>query len=138
MTLKNNVLFGYISKENYKNAGLEVTYVDGISITEYNVEGGLDVVIPSEIDGKKVVAIADNAFVTGDYPNYAGLGITSVVIPNTVKSIGYMAFYKNQLTSITFPTTSFRMHCYAFDKNPIIDDETFAYPDNVIHVECAQ
>ena len=49
-----------------------------------------------------------------------------------------MAFYKNQLTSITFPTTSFRMHCYAFDKNPITDDETFAYPDNVIHVECDQ
>ena len=131
VTLKNGVMFGYISKEDYENAGLEVTYVDGISITEYNVEGGLDVVIPSEIDGKKVVAIADNAFVTGDYPNYAGLGITSVVIPNTVKSIGYMAFYKNQLTSITFPTTSFRMHCYAFDKNPITDDETFAYPNNV-------
>ncbi len=138
VTLKNDVMFGYISKEDYKNAGLEVTFVDGISITGYNVEGGLDVIIPSMINGKKVIEIADHAFTTGDYPNYAGLGITSVVIPNTVKSIGYMAFYKNQLTSITFPTTSFRMHCYAFDKNPITDDETFAYPDNVIHVECDQ
>ena len=124
-------MFGYISKGDYENAGLEVTYVDGISITGYNVEGGLDVVIPSMINDKKVIEIGDYAFVTGDYPNYAGLGITSVVIPNTVKSIGYMAFYRNQLTSITFPTTSFRMHCYAFDKNPIIDDETFAYPNNV-------
>lgn len=130
-------MFGYISKENYKNAGLEVTYVDGISITGYNVEGGLDVVIPSMINDKKVIEIGNYAFVTGD-SNYAGLGITLVVIPNTVKSIGYMAFYRNQLTSITFPTTSFRMHCYAFDKNPIIDDETFTYPDNVMHVECAK
>ncbi len=131
VTLKNGVMFGYISKEDYENAGLEVTYVDGISITGYNVEGGLDVVIPSMINDKKVIEIGNYAFVTGNYPNYASLGITSVVIPNTVKSIGYMAFYRNQLTSITFPTTSFRMHCYAFDKNPIIDDETFAYPDNV-------
>lgn len=137
VTLKNDVVFG-ISKEDYENAGLEVTYVDGISITGYNVEDGLDVVIPSMINDKKVIEIGNYSFVTGDYPNYAGLGITSVVIPNTVKSIGYMAFYKNQLTSITFPTTSFRMHCYAFDKNPITDDETFAYPDNVIHVECVQ
>ena len=114
-------MFDYISKEDYENAGLEVIYVDGISITGYNVEGGLDVVIPSMINDKKVIEIGNYAFVTGD-SNYAGLGITSVVIPNTVKSIGYMAFYKNQLTSITFPTTSFRMHCYAFDKNPIIDD----------------
>lgn len=56
MTLKNDVMFGYISKEDYKNAGLEVTYVDGISITGYNVEGGLDVVIPSMINAKKVSA----------------------------------------------------------------------------------
>ena len=154
VTLKNNVMFGYISKEDYKNAELEVTYVDGISITGYNVEGGLDVVIPSMINGKKVIEIGDYAFthsgiipktisnakkVSASYLYSSGnkaiitplQGITSVVIPNTVKSIGYMAFYKNQLTSITFPTTSFRMHCYAFDKNPIIDDETFAYPNNV-------
>ena len=161
VTLKNNVMFGYISKGDYENAGLEVTYVDGISITGYNVEGGLDVVIPSMINGKKVIEIGDYAFthseiipttisnakkVSVSYLYSSGnkaiitplQGITSVVIPNTVKSIGYMAFYKNQLTSITFPTTSFRMHCYAFDKNPITDDETFAYPDNVMHVECAK
>ena len=36
----------------------------GISITGYSIEGGLDVVIPSEIDGKQVVAIGNNAFTT--------------------------------------------------------------------------
>ena len=37
----------------------------GISITGYSIEGGLDVVIPKEIDGKAVVGISENAFTTG-------------------------------------------------------------------------
>ena len=36
----------------------------GISITGYSIEGGLDVVIPSNINGKQVVAIGNNAFTT--------------------------------------------------------------------------
>ena len=36
----------------------------GISITGYSIEGGLDVVIPKEIDGKTVVGISENAFTT--------------------------------------------------------------------------
>ena len=144
MTLKNNVMFGYISKGDYKNAGLEETYVDGISITEYNVEGGLDVVIPSEIDGKKVVAIADNAFthsgiipktisnakkVSASYLYSSGnkaiitplQGITSVVILNTVMSIGDYAFTDNKLAEITIPSSVTN-----------IGD----YPDNVTRESC--
>ena len=133
MTLKNNVMFGYISKGDYENAGLEVTYVDGISITGYNVEGGLDVVIPSMINGKKVIEIGDYAFthseiipttisnakkVSASYlyssgnkaiitplQGINGLGITSVVIPNTVMSIGKCAFTDNKLTEITIPSS---------------------------------
>ena len=36
----------------------------GISITEYSIEGGLDVVIPSNINGKQVVSIGNDAFTT--------------------------------------------------------------------------
>ena len=43
-------------------------------------------VIPSEINGKNVVSIGEGAF-------YAHLGITSVVIPETVSNIGYKAFF---------------------------------------------
>lgn len=75
VTLKNNVMFGYISKENYKNAGLEVTYVDGISITGYNVEGGLDVVIPNT-----VMSIGKRAFTDNK--------LTEITILSSVTNIG--------------------------------------------------
>ena len=95
-------MFGYISKEDYKNAGLEVTYVDGISITGYNVEGGLDVVIPSMINAKKVSA--SYLYSSGNKAIIPPLqGITSVVILNTVMSIGKCAFTDNKLTEITIP-----------------------------------
>ena len=121
----------------------------GVAITGYNIEGGLDVVIPSEIDGKKVVAIADYAFTTNgvtptnisntkkvsvSYLNnnkkdvatiplsripVEGLGITSVVIPSTVKSIGESAFENNQLTEVTIPSSVTSIGSYAFHSNKL-------------------
>ena len=60
---------------------------DGGMITGYDVdEGGTDVVIPAAwTDGTKVTGIAAGAFAYNT-------SITSVVIPSTVKSIGYGAF----------------------------------------------
>ena len=56
-----------------------------------------DVVIPSEINGKKVTAI-DDTFRNSD--------ITSIVIPDTVTSLGYSAFRGcASLTSVTLPDT---------------------------------
>ena len=117
----------------------------GVSITGYNIEGGLDVVIPSMINGKKVVAIADYAFTDGGVtlttisntkkvmplylyngnkasvhklaPSTAGLGITRVVIPNTVKSIGVSAFTGNELTEITIPSSVTIIGHDAFSEN---------------------
>ena len=83
-----------------------------------------------------------------------GLGITSVIIPNTVKIIGEGAFRHNNLTSveipdtvtsigklvfcrnkltnstITFPTTPLTIDCNAFDSNL----EELIYPSNVTNV----
>ncbi len=154
----------------------------GVSITGYNIEGGLDVVIPSEINGKKVVAIADYAFTTNGItptsikskekasvsylnnsknktviplarPSLAGLGITRVVIPNTVTSIGdnafkynklteviipssvtsigIDAFAYNQLTKIIFPSTPLTIYNTSFNNNPITNDGIYTYPSNV-------
>ena len=122
----------------------------GISITGYSIEGGLDVVIPSNINGKKVVAIGDVAFTTrGVEPtgistnkieyniqplyskkdNYevvplaiytpVGLGITSVIIPDTVISIGNYAFYGNKLTSVIIPNSVTSIGNSAFENNQL-------------------
>ena len=154
MTLKDGVQRGLIPSSDYATAGLEVTYKNG---------GGTDVVIPSMINGKKVVAIADNAFTSdGIIPTtisntkkisashlnnnenkyvvtpltnqVTGLGITSVVIPNTVTSIGAGAFAGNQLTKIIFPSTPLTIGCYAFADNPITNGGTYTYPSNVTEV----
>ena len=126
--------------------------VGGISITGYNIEGGTDVVIPSQIDGKTVVAIGDYAFTkrgviptltayNNDYKvsllsynsnnNYVvkpltnpapieGLGITSLVIPNTVTSIGRHTFEGNKLTNVEIPSSITEIGNYAFAYNPNI------------------
>ena len=183
-SLKSLVLAGKFPSSDYESAGLKITYENG---------GGTDVVIPSQIDGKTVVAIGFGAFTTrgviptltaynNDYKvgllsnnsnnkyeikqlaigggtHTAGLGITSVVIPNTVieigkgsfydnkltnviipgsvTSIGDAAFANNQITSITFPDTPITVDCYAFDGNPIMEDQSYSFPSNVT-VSCVK
>ena len=150
-TLKDVVQEGGIPSSDYETAGLEVTTVEEeIIITGYNIEGGTDVVIPSEINGKKVIGIANYAFTDRgvtptnisntkkasisylynnrnvgtvrklDISAY-GLGITSVVIPDTVIGIGQYAFYGNQLTNVTIPNTVTRIGSEAFVGNQLIE-----------------
>ena len=64
----------------------------GISITGYSIEGGVDVVIPSNINGKQVVSIGNTAFCFNK--------LTSVTIPSSVTSIGYKAFFKNDSSNL--------------------------------------
>ena len=153
--LKYIISQGHIPLIDYESAGLNVTYrpyTPSIKITGYNIEGGTDVVIPSQIDGKTVVAIADYAFTTfgviptltaynNDYKvsllsynsnnNYVikslaahapieGLGITSLVIPNTVISIGWYAFKGNNLINVEIPSSITAIGNYAFANNPNI------------------
>ncbi|MDD7630561.1 MAG: leucine-rich repeat protein [bacterium] len=145
LTLQQAVSKERIPSSDYETAGLKVTYENG---------GGTDVVIPSQIDGKTVVAIGDYAFTkrgviptltayNNDYNDYKvsllsynsnnyvikslsapapieGLGITSVVIPNTVISIGRNAFEGNDLTSVTISSSVTSIDDYAFKNNPNI------------------
>ncbi len=155
ISLKYIVSGGRIPSRDYESAGLNVTYENS------------DVVIPSQIDGKTVVAIAAWAFTTrgviptltaynNDYKvsllsynsnnNYVvkplyntilGLGLTSVVIPNTVTSIGEGAFAYNHITSITFPDTPITLGCMVFNDNPIINDSNYSLPSNVT-IKCVR
>ena len=60
-----------------------------------------DIVIPEKVNGYTVTAIGDYAF----WKDYE-LGISSIVIPKTVKKIGNFAFlYCNLLRELTIPST---------------------------------
>ena len=83
----------------------------GISITGYNTKGGYDVVIPSNINGKKVVEIATKAFQNKQ--------LTSVTIPEGITSVGYAAFSGNQLTSVIIPNSVTNIYVHAFSENQL-------------------
>lgn len=75
------------------------TYTEnGSGITIYGYTGDkTELVIPGEIDGKKVTDIGMNAF-------YKYSSLTSVTIPESVTSIGFAAFWGcSGLTSVIIP-----------------------------------
>ena len=69
----------------------------GITIIGYGPGSGGDITIPSEINGKTVVAIGERAF-HGAFYNEK---LTGVIIPESVTDIGNWAFDQNPLVSIT-------------------------------------
>ena len=84
LTLQQAVSKERIPSSDYETAGLKVTYENG---------GGTDVVIPSQIDGKTVVAIGDYAFTDNK--------LTNVEIPSSITRIGDHAFAGNPNIVIT-------------------------------------
>ena len=81
---------------------------NSITITGCN-EDAVDVVIPEEINGHKVVAIGDKAF-------RSHLKLNSVKIPNTVKTIGNNVFdYCLYLTTVNIPDSVTHLGEYAFN-----------------------
>ena len=88
---------GYNMKDDINNGNLDINELEennvvknvigerGITITGYNTEcGGYDVVIPENIEEKKILSIFQSSF--------NNLQIKSVIIPNSVIAIGEDAF----------------------------------------------
>ncbi len=72
-----------------------------VTITGYTGAGGA-VIIPAEIGGKPVAAIADMAFAAAANP--AAANMTSITVPDSVKTMGTAVFNGcAQLVSITLP-----------------------------------
>ena len=102
------------------------------TITGYDIAGGLHVVIPSTIGGVAVEHIDIDAFlekyltsviipdsVTSIGPcSFRGNLLTSVTIGNSVTDIDYRAFSTNLLTSVTIPdsVTSIGFEAFAYNQ----------------------
>ena len=105
------ILGGEIPSTDYEEAGLNVKEGKTFLITKYINNDILDVVIPSNINGKQVVAIGNDAF--------RNLGLTNIVIPNSITNIGISAFRENYLTSVTIPDSVTSIGNGAFENNQL-------------------
>lgn len=83
-----------------------------------------DIVIPSEYRGKPVVSIGDFAF--------KGRGIQSLVIPSSVRSVGYQSFISNQLETLVIPNTVTEIASQAFYGNKL---HTVTLPESVTRIQ---
>lgn len=101
-------------------AELEYEYAENedgtVTITRYIGYGG-DVIIPAEINGKKVTAIGNTFGETGAFQGCTA--ITSVVIPDGVTEIQDNAFQScTNLTTVTIPASVKLLRNCAFDDCP--------------------
>ena len=86
--------------------------IDGANnvILEYNCND-TDIIIPRTVNGYPIHEIQPNAF--------ASENLTSVVIPDSITTIGATAFANNNLTEVTIPNSVTSMGSGAFSYNPI-------------------
>lgn len=103
---------------------------NGVRILEYCGTNS-DIVIPSEIQGKRVVEIASGAF--SDNPS----NLTSVIIPEGVTSIEDQLFeYCSNLTSVTIPKSVTTIGDFAFSE--CVSLKKIDMPEGLTHIgECA-
>ena len=92
------------------------THVNGV-IKTYDVDvGGVEMVIPYEIDGVEITSVDLGYDFYNTWEAWGGADlITSVTIPNSVTSIGEYAFAGcSSLTSVTIPNSVTSIGEYAF------------------------
>jgi hypothetical protein len=78
-----------------------------------------DLVIPDTINGTKITTIKIRAFMYSPGPGGVAKKLTSVIIPDSITSIGAQAFGGNKLTSISIPDSVTSLGWQAFWGNPL-------------------
>ena len=100
-------LFTFVSADAEVDLATNLLYSvsgDAITITGYNgtVPENYSLVIPSQIEGKNVTTIAGSAFAAQSHSSC--INITSIELPQTLTSIGELAFQGVNCSTITFPS----------------------------------
>ena len=85
-----------------------------VQIANYDETCGSDVIIPSVINGKTISRI----YGSGSNGAFNNKGLTSVIIPNSVTTIGSSAFSSNQLTSVVIPNSVITLR--GFSNNQLV------------------
>ena len=120
------VLRRYITVSNYTSEKCFAFDSESGTITKYydNKENDsskpvcpTDVVIPTKINGKKVLVIGEYAFCKNYEENTQDGRITSVVLPETLTVIERGAFYGNKIKTLTIPKNVTEIKDSAFENN---------------------
>ena len=111
----------------YYTEGLQFEFdytEDGYVVTGY-VGSDLEIIIPNYIDNKPVISIKESAF--------ANLMIESVIMSNTVKSIGYGVFYNcSNLSKVVFSETLEIIYAAAF--NNCVNLKEIELPNSLMYI----
>ncbi len=91
------------------------------TITGYSTAGPKDLVIPCTIGGANVEIISNNAF--------QNMSLTSVIMPDTILTIGVRAFYNNQIHTLELGNNVTYINYEAFRQNLITE---LVIPDSVV------
>ena len=95
--------------------------VENGGITITGYKGSVkNVVIPETINGLPVIAIGNSAFFENQ--------LTSITLPSTLTAIGNEAFNGNQLSSISLPDSLTTIGAHAFYRNQLT---SIRLPDNL-------
>ncbi len=105
-----------------------------VETSDYNESGVTTVVIPSTVEDTNgvsynVTRVGENTFNNAAPEEH--IKISSVVIPNSVTSIGDFAFQFNKLTSVTIPNSVTTIGGHAFGINEL---ESVTIPNSVITI----
>ncbi len=114
----NELVTWSISNYGYSNAAPIIDALDQTGILDIGTER------------YSVTTIGDYAFVNKQ--TYNGYNTTSVVIPNSVTTIGYQAFYRNNLTIVNIPNSVTTIGYGAFYDNNLT---SVNIPDSVTTIE---
>ena len=124
-SIKVNVAGDFVEKELSTDSTCFTTTTNEdntITITDYNSSCETDVVIPSKINDMIVTninAATWNSSTRKYEKSFANKNLTSVVIPDSVTTIGNRAFINNQLTSVTIPESVTTIENAAFFNNQL-------------------